>query len=86
MNVETTHLFYQVICQSTVAQIQETCSQSLEESFMLESHGFKEFSLSLCCVLSHVQLFCNPLDCSLPVSSTHGICQARILEWVAIFS
>ena len=27
---------------------------------------------------------CNPMDCSLPGSSTHGIFQARILEWVAI--
>ena len=27
---------------------------------------------------------CNPLDCSLPGSSVHGILQARILEWVAI--
>ena len=27
---------------------------------------------------------CNPIDYSLPVSSVHGILQARILEWVAI--
>ena len=27
---------------------------------------------------------CDPLDCSLPVSSVHGIFQARILECVAI--
>ena len=33
--------------------------------------------------LSHVRL-CNPMDCSLPGSSIHGIFQARILEWVAI--
>ena len=26
----------------------------------------------------------NPMDCSLPGSSVHGILQARILEWVAI--
>ena len=26
---------------------------------------------------------CNPLDCSPPGSSIHGILQARILEWVA---
>ena len=32
--------------------------------------------------LSHVQL-CNPMDCSPPGSSAHGIFQARILEWVA---
>ena len=31
-----------------------------------------------------VQLFCNPMDCSLPGSSVHGILQVRILEWVAI--
>ena len=27
---------------------------------------------------------CEPIDCSLPSSSVHGILQARILEWVAI--
>ena len=27
---------------------------------------------------------CNPMDCSLPGSSVHGIFQARILEWVVI--
>ena len=26
----------------------------------------------------------DPMDCSLPVSSVHGIFQARVLEWVAI--
>ena len=27
---------------------------------------------------------CNPMNCSLPASSIHGIFQARILEWFAI--
>ena len=27
---------------------------------------------------------CDPMDCSLPGTSVHGIFQARILEWVAI--
>ena len=27
---------------------------------------------------------CDPMDCSLPDSTVHGIFQARILEWVAI--
>ena len=26
----------------------------------------------------------NPMDCSLPGSSVHGIFQARVLEWLAI--
>ena len=34
--------------------------------------------------LSGVWLFCNPMDCSPPVSSVHGTSQAGILEWVAI--
>ena len=29
---------------------------------------------------------CDPVDCSLPGSSVHGILQARILEWVAMAS
>ena len=37
---------------------------------------------------SEVALLCptlrNPMDCSLPGSSVHGIFQARVLEWVAI--
>ena len=33
---------------------------------------------------SHVWLFYDPMNCSLPGSSVHGIFQASILEWVAI--
>ena len=29
---------------------------------------------------------CDPMNCSLPGSSVHGILQARILKWVAIAS
>ena len=32
---------------------------------------------------SHLTL-CDPMDCSPPVSSVHGILQARILYWVAM--
>ena len=35
-------------------------------------------------LLSHIQLFCNHMDCSPLGSSVHGILQARILQWVAI--
>ena len=27
---------------------------------------------------------CDPMVCSLPGSSVHGIFQARVLEWIAI--
>ena len=35
-------------------------------------------------LLSRVWHFCDPMNCSLPASSVHGISQARILEWVSI--
>jgi len=38
-----------------------------------------------CCVHSQSYLtLCDPVDCSPPGSSVHGISQVRILEWVAI--
>ena len=40
-------------------------------------------SSSLCLVTQSYLTFWDPLDCSLPGSSVHGIFQARILEWVA---
>ena len=38
----------------------------------------------MCLVTQSCLILCNPMDCSLPGSSVHGISQARILEWVAI--
>ena len=40
------------------------------------------------CVLAaqSCRTFCDPMDCSPPGSSVHGIPQAGILEWVAICS
>ena len=35
-------------------------------------------------VVRSCQTLCDPMNCSLPGSSVHGIYQARILEWVAI--
>ena len=44
--------------------------------FMMAAAAAK--SLQSCPTLS------DPMDCSLPGSSVHGIFQARVLEWVAI--
>ena len=35
-------------------------------------------------LLQSCPTFCDPMDCSPPGSSVHGILKARILEWVAI--
>ena len=47
-------------------------------------HLFVYFNLMLMHVSSVVSDLCEPMDCSSPGSSVHGILQARILEWVAI--
>ena len=42
---------------------------------------------SVCVRAKSLQLFpilCDPVDCSPPGSSVHGILQAKILEWVAM--
>ena len=38
----------------------------------------------VCLVDQSCLILCNPVDCSPPGSSVHGILQARILEWVTI--
>ena len=46
-----------------------------------------DLHFSLCCsVAQSCSALCDPMDCSLPGFSIHGILQARILEWVAISS
>ena len=65
---------------------------SIWRSFCLILHQVEAISLktspfpSPCKVLVNqlCPTLCNPMDCSPPGSSVHGILQARILEWVAI--
>ena len=49
-------------------------------------YWFKILFLFCCCWCLFAQsrwIFWGPMDCSLAVSSVHGISQTRILEWVA---
>ena len=46
----------------------------------VRAHAHMHLLAQLCLTL------CDPLDCSPPGSSVHGILQARILEWVATSS
>ena len=41
-------------------------------------------TFAVAALLQSCPTLCNPMDCSLPGSSVHGIFQARVLEWVAI--
>ena len=42
--------------------------------------------MPVCSVAQSCQTLGDPMDCSPPGSSVHGIFQARILKWVAIYS
>ena len=54
-------------------------AQSKNEGALL-----RPFSVML--VARSCPILCDPMACSSPGSSVHGILQARILEWVAISS
>ena len=62
--------------------------QGAEPSVLLlmHLHLFLAIYLHLCmCAWAQSCLtLCDPMDCSPPCSTIHGILQARILEWVAI--
>ena len=48
-------------------------------------YKFPIVCVCVCAKLLHLCLIlCDPMNCSLPGSSVHGILQARILEWVAV--
>ena len=55
------------------------CTQEYINMYMcIYKHGSESEVAQSCPTL------CNPMDCSPPGSSVHGIFQARVLEWVAI--
>ena len=74
------------------------CHSRLARGISLSLHPSEDFNVILgfsagcgspnwSCVVLVTQLcpnLCNPMDCSPPGSSVHGIFQARIVEWVAI--
>ena len=48
------------------------------------NQNYNYFTEKLSKLLQSCSTLCDPMDCSLPDSSVHGILQARILEWVAM--
>ena len=50
--------------------------------FLSKQNAFYDYNCWL--VARSRPTLCNPMDCSLPGSSVHGIFQARILEWAAV--
>ena len=50
-----------------------------------KSPNYQQPTEKSCCLVAQSCLtLCDPMDCSPPDSSVHGILQARILEWIAM--
>ena len=80
-----------------VAMMEDILSITTWEKVLLASNGERTrmmLKVPQCprgqhvCVLSHsvCLTLCDPMDCSSPGSSIHGMSQERKVEWVAIFS
>ena len=62
-------------------------SQRVDYDFATEKQQSIIFKMSIVCLCAQsFRTLCDPVDCSPPSSSVHGILQARILELVAISS
>ena len=58
------------------------CQMTVDQPFPISG---LEFPLVVCATLLQLcPTLCDPMDCSPPGSSVHGILQARILEWVTM--
>ena len=54
------------------------------EEYVQYAVGEKEKKSSSALIAQSCLTLWDPMDCSSPDSSVHGILQARVLEWVAI--
>ena len=60
--------------------------QGLDIHLLLIMDPFGESKVYVVVVAQSIPTFGHSMDCSQPGSSVHGLFQARIVEWVAIFS
>ena len=65
--------------------MEQILPSSLQKSITLLKKNIYIYIFCGCCWVSKSCLtLCNPMNCTPPSSSVHGISQARILEWVAV--
>ena len=87
-NVEHFFMRLLVMCLVSLDKFQLKSFSHLLTGFVvvvgLSSLYIPDVCMCGCSVTQSYLTLCDPMDCSLPGSSVHGIFQARILEWVAI--
>ena len=78
-HISQRHTQNKILKEHVDASVSETIPPTIQNIYSLDCILLKSVKS-----LSHVWRFCDPIHCSLPGSSIHGIFQAKILEWVAI--
>ena len=69
----------------TAGKIYQWMLKSVNESFEVKHDIGRVLKIPVCVLVAQsCPTLCDPMDCSLPDSSVHGIFQARLLGWVAI--
>ena len=81
---ETAELEYKVFF-SHMRSVEQAVS-TLVNSTALWSQGSRLGCVFVCSVTQLCLTLCNPIHCSPPGFSVHGLLQARVLEWVAFSS
>ena len=80
------HLFQNfppfIVTHTVKINIDESKNITVEWEKLQAAVRFRTF---LCEHTQSCSILCDPMDCSLPGYSVHGILQARILKWVAHF-
>ena len=77
------------MCRETISQRGNDLLRITQEihgrqsQYLILSSVFKKVNVKVS-VAQSCPTLCDPMDCSPPSSSAHGILQARILEWVAM--
>ena len=59
-------------------------NQDVFKYYFIVSYRILQFLCVYVCWLTSCYILCDPVDCSPPSFSFHGILQQRILEWVAL--
>ena len=75
------HLSLPLLCVHSALKV-----QGHMKSWVFYRTTWSSTCVSLCCAksLQSCPILCDPMECSPPGFSVHGIVQARILEWVAM--
>ena len=71
----STYMWISVSCKSYSTTVHGWLNPQMQRTLGYEVNAY---------LLNHIQL-CDLVDCNSPGSSVHGIFQASILEWLAIF-